>query len=58
MSSENDAADVVVRDLQSPDQAEYQGHEGLRQWIEDWSTAWDGWQIELESWTPVTQSWR
>jgi ketosteroid isomerase-like protein len=45
---ENYAADVVVRDLQSPDQAEYLGHEGLRQWIEDWSTAWDDWQIELE----------
>ncbi|HEX6712403.1 MAG TPA: nuclear transport factor 2 family protein [Thermoleophilaceae bacterium] len=40
--------DVVVRDHESPDQAEYLGHNGMRRWIGDWSGAWDEWRIEVE----------
>jgi ketosteroid isomerase-like protein len=39
---------LVIRDLQSPDQAEYVGHDGFRRWIADWSAAWDEWHIEVE----------
>jgi|SRR4051794_19089418 ketosteroid isomerase-like protein len=45
---ENYSDAVVVRDQQSPDQAEYRGLDGVRRWIADWSAAWDDWQIEVE----------
>ena len=45
---ENYSEDVVVRDHESPDQAEYVGLEGVRHWLADWSSAWDEWEIEVE----------
>ena len=39
---------IVIRDLQSPDQAEYVGHDGFRRWLADWSGAWDEWHIDVE----------
>ena len=45
---ENYSEDVVVRDHESPDQAEYAGLEGVRRWLADWSSAWDQWEIEVE----------
>jgi ketosteroid isomerase-like protein len=45
---EDFAETLEVRDHQSPDQAEYHGHDGWRQWIEDWSSAWDEWNVEIE----------
>lgn len=45
---ENYSEDVVVRDHESPDQAEYVGLAGVRRWLSDWSSAWDEWQIEVE----------
>ena len=45
---ENYADDVVVRDHESPDQAEYIGLDGVRRWLADWSSAWDAWEIEVE----------
>jgi ketosteroid isomerase-like protein len=39
---------LVIHDLQSPDQAEYVGHDGFRRWLADWSAAWDEWNIEVE----------
>jgi ketosteroid isomerase-like protein len=39
---------VVVRDRQSPDQAEYHGLDGVRQWLEEWSAAWDEWHVDVE----------
>ena len=39
---------LVLHDHQSPDQDEYFGHDGWRRWIEDWSTAWTEWNIEVE----------
>jgi ketosteroid isomerase-like protein len=45
---ENYAADVVVRDHESPDQAEYAGPDGVRRWLDDWGAAWDEWHVEIE----------
>ena len=45
---ENYHPDVVVRDHQSPDQAEYHGLEGVRKWLDDWGAAWDEWHVEPE----------
>jgi ketosteroid isomerase-like protein len=45
---ENYSEDVVVRDHESPDQAEYVGLDGIRRWLADWSSAWDVWEIEVE----------
>jgi ketosteroid isomerase-like protein len=45
---ENYSDAVVVRDEESPDQSEYRGLDGVRRWIDDWSSAWDEWHIELE----------
>ena len=42
------AETLVLRDHQSPDQGEYHGHAGWRQWIEDWSAAWTEWSVEVE----------
>jgi ketosteroid isomerase-like protein len=39
---------LLIRDLQSPDQAEYVGHDGFRHWLADWSSAWEEWHIEVE----------
>jgi ketosteroid isomerase-like protein len=45
-----DAADpqIEIHDHDAPDQGDYQGHEGLRVWLEDWGAAWAEWSIELD----------
>jgi ketosteroid isomerase-like protein len=45
---EDMAETLEVRDHQSPDQGEYFGHAGWRRWIEDWSAAWNDWNVEVE----------
>ena len=45
---DNYSDDVVVHDHESPDQEEYVGHDGIRRWLEDWSSAWDEWHVEVE----------
>jgi ketosteroid isomerase-like protein len=45
---ENYSEEIVVRDHQSPDQAEYAGFAGLQQWLDDWGAAWDEWHVEVE----------
>jgi ketosteroid isomerase-like protein len=45
---DNYSEDVVVRDHESPDQAEYAGFDGVRRWLDDWGAAWDEWHVEVE----------
>ena len=40
--------ELVVRDHDIPDAADYQGYAGLGRWQEDWSAAWDHWRWEPE----------
>src|SRR4051812_23179976 len=46
--AEDYSPELVVRDHQSPDQAEYHGLSGMRQWLDDWSAAWEAWHIDVE----------
>jgi len=39
---------VEVEDHDTIDQGTYQGHAGLRRWLEDWGAAWAEWSIEPE----------
>jgi len=41
--------DVVIVDHDIPDAGDYQGHEGLGMWLEDWGAAWESYTIEPES---------
>jgi ketosteroid isomerase-like protein len=45
-----DTADpqIEVHDHDTPDQGDYQGHEGLRLWLEEWGAAWAEWSFELD----------
>jgi ketosteroid isomerase-like protein len=38
--------EVEVYDHDTPDQGDYQGHEGVTRWLEDWGAAWAEWSIE------------
>jgi ketosteroid isomerase-like protein len=40
--------DVVIRDHDIPDSADYRGYAGLARWREDWDAAWDDWRWEPE----------
>jgi ketosteroid isomerase-like protein len=38
--------EVEVYDHDTPDQGDYQGHEGVTRWLEDWGAAWAEWSIK------------
>ena len=39
-----------------PDAGEHQGHEGFLQWVEDWTAAFDQFEMDAEEYTEVGQN--
>lgn len=40
--------EVVIRDHDVPERAEYRGRDGFFQWMQDWSEPWAEWAFEPE----------
>ena len=40
--------EIEVRDHDTPDQGSYRGHDGFRQWVADWESAWADYRIEVQ----------
>ena len=40
--------EVAVYDHDTPDQGDYEGHQGVTRWLEDWAAAWAEWSIAPE----------
>jgi ketosteroid isomerase-like protein len=45
--------DVEVRDHDIMDGRDYRGHDGVRQWFEDWGSAWEDYSGEPEEFIDV-----
>jgi ketosteroid isomerase-like protein len=40
--------EIEVRDHDTPDQGTYRGHDGFRQWVADWESAWADYRLEVQ----------
>jgi len=47
---------VLVYDHDTPDQDQYEGHEGVSRWLADWGAAWGG-SKRTSSSTPAKSGW-
>jgi ketosteroid isomerase-like protein len=47
--------DIEVRDFDIPDAGVYRGHEGFREWLNNWGEGWNEWRAEDVEFRPAGQ---
>jgi ketosteroid isomerase-like protein len=47
---------VLVYDHDTPDQGQYEGHEGVSRWLADWNVDWANWSVEPDEFIDAGES--